>query len=95
MSATKVIVEGDSIRVTQAATNTALSGVTLVGVLVESSTSGTLSITDSPQSAASRTLVNALPLTAGQYVPLPLRTVGNVVVTVGGTGAIVLIYNKD
>jgi hypothetical protein len=95
MSATKSFTEADFVRVTQAATNATLSGNTLVGALVESSTSGTLTITDSPQSAGSRTVVNALPLTAGAYVFIPARCVGNIVVTVGGTGSIVLFYNKD
>lgn len=95
MSANKSITEADFVRVTQAATNTTLSGVTLVGYLVESSTAGTLTITDSPQSAGSRTVVSAVPLVAGQYVFLPARCVGNLVVTVGGTGSIVLFYNKD
>lgn len=94
MSKTKVVAVGDPLVVTQAAANTLLSGVDLLGCLCNTSSGGTLTVTDTLPSGA-RTLVNAMPLISGQWYSIPFRTNGQVTITVGGTATITVCYDKD
>lgn len=66
-----------------------LVGVAVSGFLCVSSTAGTLTITD----ADGTVLVNALPLTAGQWIRIPLlfRTAaGGTVLVTNGAGTLFL-----
>lgn len=64
----------------------------LGGWLVNSSTSGTLTIYDN--TAASGTIVvNAIPLTAGQYIPFPSIMGKGIYAVIGGTADITILYN--
>jgi hypothetical protein len=57
----------------------------LAGFLCTASGSGVLTITDAP-AAGARTIVNALPVVAGNWYPIPARTIGQVTITlVSGT----------
>jgi hypothetical protein len=95
MSTNYMIANGDPLVVTQAGANSTLSGVSLLGVIVNTTTGGTLTITDSPVSAGSRTLLNAMPLSNPGWITLGLRTVGAVTITVGGTATVTMVYKKD
>jgi hypothetical protein len=61
----------------------------LQGLIVNASASGTLTLVD----GKSRTLLNALPLTAGQSVILyGIRYIGGLTATVGGTADVTLAF---
>lgn len=65
----------------------------LQGLVVNASASGTLTLTDKPDGTNSRTILNALPLTAGQSVILfGIRYCGGLTATVGGTADVTLAY---
>jgi hypothetical protein len=80
---------GDPYRVTASGALPVQDG-TLLGIIVAASSSGTLTVADKPNNAA-RTLVNAIPLTAGQFVPCKFRFLGGLTLTVGGTLDCVLV----
>lgn len=56
----------------------------IIGVICASSTAGTITLYDG-QNAAGTLIVNTLPLTAGQYLPLNLSVRNGCYCTVGGT----------
>jgi hypothetical protein len=61
----------------------------LLGILVASSSSGTIKL-----ATASRTIVNTMSVTAGQFYPVPCRYHGALVITVGGTLDATLFYRQ-
>lgn len=63
------------------ANDSGLADVRLMGFLPDAS--GTLTITDKP-GGNTRTLVSALSVSAGSYVPLNIRCVGQITITVSG-----------
>lgn len=81
---------GEGMRISNAAA-VSLGDPNLLGFLCDASTSGTLTITDR---AGVRTLVSALPLTAGSFYPLNVRCVGTTQITIGGTGSGLLTYGQ-
>lgn len=65
----------------------------LQGLVVNASASGTLTLTDKPDGVNSRTILNALPLTAGQSVILfGMRFGAALTATIGGTADVTLAY---
>ena len=82
-----VAIIGRPLRLT--ATNTTLAGVGLIGLLVATSTAGTVTIADS-----TGTLLNAMPVVAGTYYSLQVRLIGAVTITVGGTLDALLTYTS-
>ena len=62
------------------ATTTQLRDGNLTGILVASSTAGTIKVAD-PQG----TIVNTMSVTAGQFYPMPCDFRGGLTITVGGT----------
>lgn len=75
---------GDPLRFTSS--QTIVGAPKLIGILCSTSTAGTITIADTGGgSGAARTLVNAMPVTSGQFYPLVMNTIGTVTITVGGT----------
>lgn len=86
---TMEVFEGDK-RFNFSATNAAVGskqGGQLLGVLVASSTAGTLKVEDGVG-----TICNTMSVTAGVYYPMPCRYKGLLTVTVGGTLDATLFY---
>jgi len=69
------------------ATTTQLRDGNLVGILVASSTAGTIKVAD-----AAGTIVNTMSVTAGQYYPMPFEFRGGLTITVTGTLDATLSY---
>lgn len=75
---------GEPLRFT--ANQTLVGAPKLMGILCSTSTAGTITIADlGGGGGAARTLVNAMPVTSGQFYPLLVNTIGTVTITVGGT----------
>lgn len=53
----------------------------IIGILCSTSSAGTLTLVD----GKGRTLCNLMPMTAGQFYPLPARYISGLTATVGGT----------
>lgn len=70
-----------------------LSSGYLQGLLVNASSAGTLTLADKPDGTNSRTILNAIPLTAGQSVILfGIRFTGGLTATIGGTASVTISY---
>lgn len=74
-------------RLNLTATNAALGAGTLVGILVASSSAGTLKVAD-----GKGTICNTMSVAAATYYPMPCDFVGGLTVTVGGTLDATLFY---
>lgn len=75
---------GEPLRFT--ATQTLVGAPKLMGILCSTSTGGTITIADlGGGGGAARTLISLMPLTAGQFYPLLMNTIGTVTITVAGT----------
>lgn len=79
---------GDPYAITNASTTVPATDAVILGILVSTSTSGTLTITDR---ATARTICSVMPLTAGQYIPIKARSIGALALTGGGTFAATLM----
>jgi hypothetical protein len=73
------VFEGDKRR-NFTATTTVKGAGNLLGVLVASSTAGTIKVAD-----RTGTIMNTCSVVAGQFYPMPCRFVGDLTITVGGT----------
>ena len=83
---------GDPIRVS--ATGTVMTGPgVVVGVVVNASTSGTLTLRDAT-SATGTPFVNALSVTAGSFVPLKIAFTTGLHLTLGGTGDVTFVIAR-
>jgi len=80
------VYEGDK-RLNITATNTALVSGNLLGVLVASSSTGTLKFAD-----VDGTIVNTMSVAAGTFYRIPCRFRGGLTVTVGGTLDATIFY---
>lgn len=63
----------------------------LIGVLCNSSTSGTLTLRDDTAGSATP-FANAIPMTAGAYIPIPAALANGLHATIGGTAADVTLF---
>jgi hypothetical protein len=78
--------EGDK-RLNITATNTALKAGSLLGILVASSSSGTLKVAD-----GDGTICNTMSVAGGTFYRMPCRFRGTLTVTVGGTLDATIFY---
>lgn len=69
------------------ATNTSLTAGKLKGILVASSTAGTIKVAD-----GKGTICNTMSVAAGTYYQMPADYVGGLTITVGGTLDATLFY---
>ena len=69
------------------ANNSQLTAGMLVGVLVASSTGGTIRVADT-----AGTICNTMAVVAGGWYPMPCNYVGTLTITVGGTLDATLFY---
>ena len=69
------------------ATNTQLTAGTLVGILVASSSTGTVKVAD-----GKGTICNTMSVAAATWYPMPCDYVGGLTITVGGTLDATLFY---
>ena len=69
------------------ATNATLTNVNPVGVLVASSTGGTIRLTDT-----AGTICNTMTVVTGGWYPMPCTSLGTLAITVGGTLDATLFY---
>lgn len=84
------IAVGEAVRITNTGNVQCPDSGYLQGLIVNASSSGTLTLKDS---GGNRTLLNALPLTAGQSLDLyGMRFNGVLAATVGGTADVTLVY---
>ncbi len=74
-------------RLNLTATNASLSAGTLVGILVASSSAGTIKVAD-----GKGTICNTMSVAAATYYPMPADFVGGLTITVGGTLDATLFY---
>lgn len=96
MSNSHVVATGEALVVTNAASNATLFSPSLIGFLCTASSSGTLTVTDSPQSAGSRTLISAMAIVAGNWYPCPVNCKGTVTISIpGGTGTVMAVYSPS
>lgn len=77
----KVIQGGDPFNFSASGALGATDSGVVVGLLCSTSSSGTLTLVD----GKGRVLCNAMPLTAGQFYPMPFNFIGGLTATVGGT----------
>jgi len=85
MGSMEVFEGSDRLNIT--ATNTALKSGNLIGILVASSTSGTLKVAD-----VNGTICNTMNVTEGSFYRMPTRFMGGLTVTVGGTLNATIFY---
>lgn len=84
----QIISETGCKRLNVTATNTALTGVDLVGVFISAAASvPTLKVADSKG-----TIINTMTPTVGAYYKIPCRTVGTVTITISGTVDATVFY---
>lgn len=83
---TQEVYEGSE-RLNITATNTALKSGNLLGILVASSTGGTLKVAD-----VNGTICNTMAVAAGGFYRMPCRFKGGLTVTVGGTLDATIFY---
>lgn len=89
--AQQVVEYGDPYAITQASTTLNVTDGILVGILVSTSTSGVITITESR--SGGRAICTAMPLTAGQFVPIKAKYIGALTLAGGGTFAATLVVN--
>ena len=80
------VFEGDK-RLNITATNAQLSAGNLLGILVASSTSGTIKVAD-----GKGTICNTMNVSEGVFYPMPCKYLGGLTITVGGTLDATLFY---
>lgn len=81
-------IEGDKFFNFSATVAAGPPSASLIGVTAASSTSGTMKIVD----AKGNIIINTMAMTAGQFVRLPCKYIGPLVITVGGTLDATLFY---
>jgi hypothetical protein len=82
----QVIQSGEAYRLTGSGAVPVNDSGDMVGVLCSTSTSGTLTLVD----GRGRTLCSVMPLTSGQFYPMPFRYITGLTATIGGTADITL-----
>jgi hypothetical protein len=83
------VFEGDKYQNFTATATVRASAGNLLGILVASSSSGTVKVV-----AGSNTIVNTMSVTAGQFYPMPCKFVGALVITVTGTLDATVFYKS-
>jgi hypothetical protein len=83
------VFEGDKRYNFSATCTPAGSGGNLLGILVASSTSGTIKVADTYG-----TICNTTSVTAGQFYPMPCKWRGTLTITVGGTLDATVFYKS-
>lgn len=86
MSTNYVIQSGEAFNLTGSGAVPCNESGDLVGMLCSTSTNGTLTLVD----GRGRTICNLMPLTAGQFYPMPFRYVSGLTATIAGTANITL-----
>jgi hypothetical protein len=67
-------------------------GCKLLGILVSSSTVGTVTIYDSATTTTTTKVVDTVTLTAGTWLPMPIGFASGVYIVVGGTLSATVVY---